>query len=1045
MAGIEDAAARLRAAILTNQRLSGAAGVLSDRAEPGLLPASVTAPIMLSQSETELRWPDAGSEPDGEQRLKAFERLSLAARLALAAASEESSTDYPVAPVAAAIKVRLDAFPTLQASVISGVILELAEAIASADPAIDHGQRALARRGLHLEGVRLVGDLELVNANLPFSVRLIGCVIEGAVIADHCRLLTLDLSGTALRGLHATFLQASGNVRMRRTCSHGAVDMGGARIKGVLDASDSVISAYCEPPPVSAFAGDRGVLNLSLATVENEFRMNRARVYGGVAMKGAIIHRAMFMDRACLYSPLATLEKLACQHLERDASLEAGPALRALLTSERSDAGLAEQLHADDDLRKAEVFGAPCFAHAPERQGLLYRLLAESTRARSSALRADGLTVMGGVFARGLRADGRVRLKYARINGGLHLEACRLRSQMASDSVLTALHQLDTDERSDAFLRMARVSGERAHGREKGDDGDFALDVRDIRIESSLHMGLFNFGPGSSRERHAEVMGRLLADAATVIGDVDLTGVRFRPGFADLSPRDRMVDKPSLSLKRAVIHGDLNLQNARGVRSLYGEALRLSGSLRLGAVTGAEHECVEKRCQIVGRINLHAARIGGDAALLFALKAGITLKLTDLVVDGVLSILPALVPDSDGRDLERSSSQQQRVSDDLKHDPTTSIRMSTAHYRLIERDVLLDRRQDEAEERRGYGRRAARDDIQARSPEIDLSGARAKVFQHPPSAWPLHGQLRLQAFTYDRVRRTGPLGPLWPDPPRSPGALSGLMAWLWGLALFAAGGLLLCSLLVDRLPAVFQLLQPLAAYGRSNILLAGSLVLGGVGLALLARTVTPTLREARPMALTWLDLQARKPNRFQRGGLYDLTAPYLQAARALRRHGRLLSADWVEEERLRRRAQTLDWRHHAPIWLFMLLVDWFSGFGFKLGRTAFFFLALAIAAAAMFQWGDTLSLMQPVAGSLPHGRPEFLSLAYAADLLIPFLDLGVAKAWRIDVSSLPSDAHLARLIRLAPIVLQIVGAVLTTIVAVAVGSRIETYISRLQE
>jgi hypothetical protein len=222
-------------------------------------------------------------------------------------------------------------------------------------------------------------------------------------------------------------------------------------------------------------------------------------------------------------------------------------------------------------------------------------------------------------------------------------------------------------------------------------------------------------------------------------------------------------------------------------------------------------------------------------------------------------------------------------------------------------------------------------------------------------------------------------------------------------------------------------------------------VLGGVGLALLARTVTPTLREARPMALTWLDLQARKPNRFQRGGLYDLTAPYLQAARALRRHGRLLSADWVEEERLRRRAQTLDWRHHAPIWLFMLLVDWFSGFGFKLGRTAFFFLALAIAAAAMFQWGDTLSLMQPVAGSLPHGRPEFLSLAYAADLLIPFLDLGVAKAWRIDVSSLPSDAHLARLIRLAPIVLQIVGAVLTTIVAVAVGSRIETYISRLQE
>jgi len=1045
MAGIEDAAARLRAAILTNQRLSGAAGVLSDRAEPGLLPASVTAPIMLSQSETELRWPDAGSEPDGEQRLKAFERLSLAARLALAGASEDEPTPYPVAPVAAAIDVRLDAFPTLQASEVSRVILDLAEALASGDPAIEHGQRALARRGLHLEGVRLIGDLELVNANLPFSVRLIGCVIEGAVIADHCRLLTLDLSGTALRGLHATFLQASGNVRMRRTCSHGAVDMGGARIKGVLDASDSVISAYCEPPPVSAFAGDRGVLNLSLATVENEFRMNRARVYGGVAMKGAIIHRAMFMDRACLYSPLATLEKLACQHLERDASLEAGPALRALLTSERSDAGLAEQLHADDDLRKAEVFGAPCFAHAPERQGLLYRLLAESTRARNSALRGDGLTVMGGVFARGLRADGRVRLKYARISGGLHLEACRLRSQKASDSVLTALRSHDAGKGSAGFLEMARISGEKAHGRERGDDGDFALDVRDIRIESSLHMGPFSFGPGSPRDSRSEVHGRIFADAATVIGDVDLGGVRFKPGFADLPPSERKVEEPSLSLKRAVIHGDLNLGDARGVRSLRGEALRLSGSLRLGRITGDEDDRVEGRCQIVGRVNLHAARIGGDAILLFALRAGVSLRLTDTVVDGVLSIMPAMTPSTSGEDPARVSLRQQRAADELKHDPSTSIKMSTEDYRTLERDVLMDRRRDETEERQGYGRRAPALPIQSRSPEIDLSGARAKVFQHPPSAWPLHGQLRLQAFTYDRVRRTGPLGPFWPDPTPAPGLLSEMMKGVGGVVLAAGAVLTVLSLLVERLPFLIQLLRPLAAYGQSNILLAAGLLLAAAGLALLARTVKPTLRDARPMALTWLDIQARKPSQFRRGGLYDLTAPYLQAARALRRHGRLLSADWVEEERLRRRARTLDWRHHAPIWLFMLLVDWLSGFGFKLGRTILVFFALAIAAAAMFEWGHSLKLMQPVADSLRHGRPEFLSLAYAADLLIPFLDLGVAKAWRVDVSPLPPGDHLARMIRLAPIVLQIVGAVLTTIVAVAVGSRVETYISRLQE
>ncbi|WP_133064307.1 hypothetical protein [Sandarakinorhabdus cyanobacteriorum] len=82
----------------------------------------------------------------------------------------------------------------------------------------DAATRLNMQSGLQLVGVRICaspavadllqaspGALRLSNARLPFSLRLIGCVIETPLALSNCQLVTLDLSGSALRGLDATF------------------------------------------------------------------------------------------------------------------------------------------------------------------------------------------------------------------------------------------------------------------------------------------------------------------------------------------------------------------------------------------------------------------------------------------------------------------------------------------------------------------------------------------------------------------------------------------------------------------------------------------------------------------------------------------------------------------------------------------------------------------------------------------------------------------------------------------------------------------------
>jgi hypothetical protein len=354
--------------------------------------------------------------------LAEFEALSLAAR------GRQLLSDQPIDPSAPPWAQNYMKMETVSAADIVQGIKEAAQKL--------NGQPHDPRLGLHLLGASIDDNIDLSHLNLPFSVRLIGCAINGAVRIARTKLSTLDLSGSVVRGVFGGFISTTGSVRLRRVMSTSVVDFGGAKVADVFDASDAVVFPLDDPPPSEAFVGDRGIFNLSLSQLSNEARFMRARIYGCLTVKGAEIKRSMFLDDAILRAPLAFLERIGADVVESlgDAAADSLPLV--VLTSWRAERRIANELHrgAESGIRRDfETLKSFLMAKAvgdkvAARQRLFSRLLMESPRARSTCLRGDGLSVTGSVFARGLRSSGRVRCNYVRIGGTVHFDGARMRS-----------------------------------------------------------------------------------------------------------------------------------------------------------------------------------------------------------------------------------------------------------------------------------------------------------------------------------------------------------------------------------------------------------------------------------------------------------------------------------------------------------------------------------------------------------------------------------------------------------------------------------------
>jgi hypothetical protein len=176
----------------------------------------------------------------------------------------------------------------------------------------------------------------------------------------------------------------------------------------------------------------------------------------------------------------------------------------------------------------------------------------------------------------------------------------------------------------------------------------------------------------------------------------------------------------------------------------------------------------------------------------------------------------------------------------------------------------------------------------------------------------------------------------------------------------------------------------------------------------------------------------------------------------------------------------LSWRNHGMAKLILRLVDLFAGYGFALSRAVMLTGVIVCAVAGLSHWAaanDYLVVKPAAEVPLAEGRPppvpvvEFgkcdssrtaasidqdcPDMIYAADLLLPFIDLGEETRW---ATQIPEDAEKdilrlwepwqslwVSLLRSWPALVSILGLMLSGVLLTAMAARIESAFSRVEE
>lgn len=915
--------------------------------------------------------------------------------------------------------------PLLRPSVLMAALSEAIANIETEYGSTRNSAPLALRAGLQISGVRiaeprgssLYAPVRLSNVRLPFSLRLIGCAIEAPLALSNCEVVTLDLSGSAMVGLDATFLKATGSVRLRRSYIASPADFGGAQIHGYFDATDSILKPFGKYPPTQSFDGDRGMLNLSQATIDNEVRLDRATIWGGLSIRALTTGRSIFLSEAVILSPMAVVEALAAYKICRDPSLKR--------VSEGSDwTWTIDELTTMPDSPKPELYveGRQRWARTAAQYGTkaftdrscdgwkttpLWCLLTDDVRSRTSAVRGEGCTINGNMFATALTCHGRIRLKYATISGGAHLESARLRSVESMRRFFDDLsrhYNLKIDHnaiaRPDnstlfdiAAFRLETYRGTVSVAEFERDSvavrsDYFCLDIRDATFGGSVRIGTDKLSRETCR---ALLDGVVAATRAKIAGDFLFKNVDFRWSIrvsaesvemvssrpaAPQSYRERIAAaleasnkahreeirrgaRCSLKLDDATIGGSLELDGSTGLCGLDGEGSGIEGTLSLFADikrTGppGAYEISQAANDCTGRMNLTRIEIGGDCRLIFDRGCGPSLQLQGATIAGELII--AAPPESNNSVTLAPDKFDERVAKD--RDDWIEAEIAAAAFNSTKGESWRDYVE---------GRREL--------PGINLRNAHATVFGHLPAAWPHSGRLELAGFHY---ARSDGIGPLVPHPDKIDPQDESRLA-RFALALI---------ILLSALGVVFAYYTSVAQYGAlgsdsdaSALWLAGTLMLAAIHTCLPV-ALPPYRQQSLPMAIPYLNLQRLERNRYRssesgrswlqrrfefllrhwmeltsmgpeewngpfkrRGNVYHPLETYVTAARALREGGRALSASLVEERRLRVRTGQLSWRVHLVAKASFSLVDAAAKYGFSYVRLFYASIGLVMITA----------------------------------------------------------------------------------------------------
>ncbi|MCL9999174.1 MAG: hypothetical protein NBV68_07315 [Erythrobacter sp.] len=1022
-----------------------------------------------------------------------------------------------------------------RASVASVTRAELEAAIAKAaamlaDPAAPGAtpqQRSNMRHGLQMYGVHVEGDtrgdtatLRLANVDLPFSLRFIACSFAMPLSLSSAGMVTLDLSGCAVRGIDATFLRLSGSLRLRRLYASAPLDFTGARIHGFLDGADMVLQPFGRHPAAQAVSPERAMLGLNQVQIDNEIRLQRAQIWGGITMRGLEAKRSLYMNDAVVLCPLAVLEALA----KGSVSPTRRPATDAMYHPPGWGRGKRRRTLTAAWRRATLLRGwSTEYANAlaqfdPDdarwNASTLHALLTSNLRARTSAIRGDGIKIEGSVFMERLCSHGRLRMKYAQIAGGLTLAGSRLRSTEALMPTFDRLayapagnivaHEIAAYRETtynDLVDPEDRNSGKLARGADI-----FALDLRESRIEGDVRIGITDEAVPDEAGWNTRIDGVVALDQAHFDGALRVERVQFswslrllklaigetvaseqhyrafeNKGRDELKKALKANRKHQISARGLTAADTVNLCGSRALKGADFSNAVLGGDLLFWAKWAHPHEVENDETTPKNRkkltleapaadlggaaIELSGTAITGDLFVLFdpAPGQGPWLQAERVKVGGLLSIMPP--PDADNAVV---------VDAEGHRDLVDKARVG----RKMHRKWAARNKKEWARKMSLWNRML---------PGIDLAHATATLLEFPSGAWPRAGRLLISGFTYQRAM---PQGPLAPHRLADETTLSSKMKekdWFWNfgaIGLFALGSVIIA--LVWWIGEETDLtLASLAAL--ASLFFAASFYID------LPRVGTPNSVHIKPMAIEWLELQPPERNAYRTsyslgswlcnpwgcfrgtakkglGNLFRSLEPYTIAADALRREGRWISANLVEQERFRVRNWQLSWRTHFLQKSSFKAADWLTEYGYNYARVVFLS-ALAVVLAIMttekaYKCGaitpkdyTVIGVVAPAAqeeappklecpGSPPKGQEDVDEVMFALDTVLPVTGVAESADWEVnkDTSALGGWAwEWARSIisynRLLAL-FHIIGILLVGVLLLGLSTRFGQWLSR---
>jgi hypothetical protein len=958
------------------------------------------------------------------------------------------------------------------------------------------------RRGLQLYGVHVVKDdktdelpLQLANARLPFSLRLIACSFEMPISLSSASMVTLDLSGSAVPGLDATFLDLGGSLRLRRLYSSAPLDFTGARIHGVLDGADMVLQPFGEHPPAQAVSPERAMLGLNQVQIDNEIRLQRAQIWGGITMRGLEAKRSIYMSDAVVLAPLAVLEAMAKAASEQ-VSVWAAFSPVYLLSGNGHDGrkwwqeirwqvatwlrGWGSEFH--EALLK---FRYTPDASQPDKTDeidqawkslTIHALLTSNLRARTSAIRADGIKVAGSLFLERMVCHGRMRAKYAQIEGGLTLAGARLRSTEALmptfDRLSYATSPVARDigrYREETYIPLVDPEDAEDTGRLARGADIYALDLRECRIAGDVRIGLADDKVPRGAAWMTRIDGKVAFDQANFDGRLRLECVIFEwsqrvsKPVTDADGYTKQIGEEKSDRKKRLLRAEEHQISARGLitadsvdlcgcanlkgadfsnATIGGALLFFRKSAHPAAEKGADGaqdgegenretlKLVEPATGLGGAsIKLEGAKIGDDLRLLFdpGDQEGPRIKAQRVTVNGLLSIMPPGAGHSVPLDAASHLKVLERIRDDREKQRTWAAKRG---WFWPEKERVWTQKKLWDKEMAAWKKT---------TPDVDLANATTTLLEFPSGAWPRAGRLIISGFRYERTLPRGPLAPhRLADEKNLPSKLEERHTYWTGC------GILLIFFAV-AVPLARTHFDPEAPILLSSTIMLAALFAVAAIYILVPRFTSPRSLNIVPMAIDWLQLQPPEVNAYRTrfsfgtwmsrtfggvwtldkpelGNLFRSLEPYTIAADALRREGRWISANLVEQERFRVRNWQLSWRTHFLQKLSFKLADWLTEYGYNYARLMFFS-ALAVILAAMTVESaqhcgaigpkvQNVNLLPPLAARPGEGGiecPHFASkedrialtrnldvAMFALDTVLPIMDLGEAATWSVN-------------------------------------------------